>query len=168
MEYLKKIFSLLIIPILALTAFAQESPKIELEKQVNQNDLWVGRTHYEDDLILDNFGGNYEPEISNSIKPTAGNSSFGFTLPEGYYLYGNYPNPFNPSTTIKFTIPEKGFVTLSVYDILGKEVSTLVSSQKNQGTYEIRFDASGLASGLYFYKITVNNFTAVKKMILIK
>jgi hypothetical protein len=168
MEHLKKIFSLLIISILGLTANAQQSPNINLEEPSSENDLFVGRTHYEDDIIFDNIGGTYEPQISNTITPAAGNSTFGITAPKGYRLYENYPNPFNPSTTIKFTIPEKGFVTLGVFDITGKEVSTLVSSQKNPGTYEVVFDAASLASGLYFYKITVNNFSSVRKMILIK
>ncbi len=96
------------------------------------------------------------------------NSNISGTLPKEYRLYENYPNPFNPSTTIRFSIPENGLVTLSVYDILGKEISTPINAEMNAGTHEINFDATGLASGMYFYKITVNNFTDVKKMVLIK
>jgi hypothetical protein len=104
----------------------------------------------------------YDPNLVVS------NSNISGTLPKEYRLYENYPNPFNPSTTIKFTIPENGFVTLSVFDVTGREVGTLINSQMNPGTHEISFDASSLASGMYFYKIIVNNFTDVKKMVLIK
>lgn len=168
MECFKKILGLLIISTLVMTAFAQQSPGTNREKPVNESDLWIGRTHYEDDLVFDNAGGTSEPEILTRTNPAGPNADRSSTLPKEYRLFENYPNPFNPSTTIKFSIPEKGFVTLAVYDAAGREVSTLVSSQINAGTHELSFNASGLASGLYFYKIAVNNFTDVKKMILIK
>ena len=93
-----------------------------------------------------------------------------------YFLHQNYPNPFNPSTKIKFTIPsviasgtkQSQFVSLKVYDVLGNEVSTLVNEEKSAGTYEATFDASGLTSGIYFYKLQAGNFTESKKMILLK
>ena len=85
-----------------------------------------------------------------------------------YALFDNYPNPFNPSTTIKYQLPEAGFVTLRVYDILGNEVKSLVSEQKPAGTYEVSFDASSLSSGVYIYKIQAGNFINSKKMILLK
>lgn len=89
-------------------------------------------------------------------------------VPSDYKLSQNYPNPFNPATSIKFSIPKSGLVTLRVYDILGREVSTLVNEYKSYGTYIVDFNASGLTSGLYFYKIEVNNFVEVKKMMLVK
>ena len=85
-----------------------------------------------------------------------------------YILYQNYPNPFNPSTTLKYQIPQNGFVTLKVYDILGKEVATLVNEVKTQGRYEVNFNASNLASGVYLYRLNVNDYVDVKKMILLK
>jgi hypothetical protein len=93
---------------------------------------------------------------------------------ETYDLAQNYPNPFNPSTIIKYQIPEDGVVTLKIFDILGKEVTTLVNEQKSVGKYELIFDASNLASGVYIYRIQVNDpaggtgFTSSKKMMLLK
>jgi hypothetical protein len=89
-------------------------------------------------------------------------------LPEEYSLGQNYPNPFNPNTTIKFTIPENSFVSLKVYNVLGKEVATLVSEEMNIGTYEVNFSASDLSSGVYFYKLETGNFAKTNKMILMK
>ena len=87
---------------------------------------------------------------------------------EEYLLSQNYPNPFNPSTTIKYQIPNAGNVTLKVFDILGREVTTLVDEFKNEGRYEVTFNASKLASGVYIYKIQSGDFVNSKKMILIK
>jgi len=89
-------------------------------------------------------------------------------IPDKYYLYQNYPNPFNPVTTIKYQTTNTGFITLKVFDILGKEVATLVSEKQNAGIYEITFDGNNLNSGIYFYKIISDNFTQTKKFILIK
>jgi hypothetical protein len=83
-------------------------------------------------------------------------------------LEQNYPNPFNPITKIRFRIPEKTYVRLEVYDILGRKVSTLVKREMNAGTYETGFDGSRLASGVYIYQLQVNDFISSKKMILLK
>ena len=80
----------------------------------------------------------------------------------------NYPNPFNPSTSIQFKIPENSFVTLKVYNVLGKEVATLLNEEKNAGSYEVTFNATEFSSGIYFYKIEADNFVETKKMILMK
>ena len=85
-----------------------------------------------------------------------------------YKLNQNYPNPFNPSTTISFSIPVQGNVSLKIYDVLGKEVVTLVDEMKGAGNYQITFDAAQLASGMYFYRLDTKNFSEVKKMILLK
>lgn len=87
---------------------------------------------------------------------------------DDYKLYQNFPNPFNPSTTIKYQIPKNGFVTLKVYDILGKEVKNLVNEYKTNGRYEVMFNAADLVSGVYFYQIKVNDYTANKKLMLVK
>jgi len=92
----------------------------------------------------------------------------GGSLPTEFALEQNYPNPFNPATTIKFSIPEQSIVTLKIYDVLGREVSTLVNNVKNAGSHEVNFNASNLASGMYIYKITAGNYTASKKMMLLK
>ena len=85
-----------------------------------------------------------------------------------YSLSQNYPNPFNPTTTIKFSLPKDGLVKLVVYDVLGKEVATLVNGGQTAGNYEVTFDASKLTSGIYFYKITSGDFSDVKKMMPMK
>lgn len=85
-----------------------------------------------------------------------------------YYLNQNYPNPFNPSTQIKFGLKESGFVTLKVYNILGNEISTVVSGYRSAGNHTVNFDASGLSSGVYFYRITSGGYSEIKKMILEK
>jgi len=88
--------------------------------------------------------------------------------PINYALEQNYPNPFNPSTVISYSIPQNSFVTLKVYDIIGNEVATLVNQTQSAGKYDVRFDASGLSNGVYFYTIKADNFTSTKKMILMK
>lgn len=94
-------------------------------------------------------------------------------LPTEFALSQNYPNPFNPVTTIKYAIPEKASrithnVSLVVYNLLGQEVATLVNEQKPAGNYEVKFDASNLASGIYLYKLQTGEFSSVKKLILMK
>ena len=80
----------------------------------------------------------------------------------------NYPNPFNLSTNIKYQIMNYGFVSLKVFDITSKEVATLVNEKQDAGTYSVSFDATGFASGIYFYKLTAGNFTETKRMVLLK
>ncbi len=88
--------------------------------------------------------------------------------PQRFLLQQNYPNPFNPTTTINFSIPRSGLVKLKVFDILGREVKTLVSEQMTPGDYSIEFDASQVASGVYFYRLSVGQFSETKKMMLLK
>ncbi len=80
----------------------------------------------------------------------------------------NYPNPFNPATMINYTIPQKGMVNLIIYNALGEKVMTLVNGIVDAGNYNVRFDASRLASGVYFYRLTAGNHVSVKKMMLMK
>lgn len=89
-------------------------------------------------------------------------------IPSDYNLNQNYPNPFNPSTNIQYSVPEKGFVSLKVYNILGKEVAQLVSGEKEAGTYNVNFDASDMTSGIYLYELRAGNKTFTKKMMLVK
>ncbi|HEY7750784.1 MAG TPA: T9SS type A sorting domain-containing protein [Ignavibacteriaceae bacterium] len=90
------------------------------------------------------------------------NDEFGFRLDQ------NYPNPFNPNTNIRFQIPENGLATLKVYDILGTEITTLISDELSAGNYDFDFDGSKLTSGIYFYRLTTETFSQTRKMILIK
>jgi DNA repair exonuclease SbcCD nuclease subunit len=89
-------------------------------------------------------------------------------LPLSSELYQNYPNPFNPATTIKYSIAEQGLVSLKLFDILGREISTLINEEKPAGEYSIVYNASALASGVYFCRLQVNDFTSSKKLILMK
>ena len=89
-------------------------------------------------------------------------------LPKEYKLYQNYPNPFNPMTTIKYDIVKTSPVEISIYDELGREVERLVNTKQNPGTYEVTWDASNYASGLYFYRIKTDDYVQTNKMVLIK
>ncbi len=89
-------------------------------------------------------------------------------VPISFELTQNYPNPFNPSTTIRFSLPQREHVTIKVFNVLGREVATLVDQELNRGKHVVTFDGKDLASGLYFYKLQAGQFTQVKKMILIK
>ena len=110
-------------------------------------------------LVTDSYSG--VPKRSNDNQTVR-------SIPENYHLTQNYPNPFNPTTKISYSIPQPGFVSLKVYNTLGQEVSTLVSEFKRPGNYEASFNASQLASGVYFYKIQAGTFAEVKKMLLLK
>jgi hypothetical protein len=101
--------------------------------------------------------------------PTAVNeAAIRTNVPQQYGLAQNYPNPFNPSTTIKFQMPSKGFVKLKIYDMIGREIATLVDGFQEAGTHDVKFDASNLPSGIYFYRITTGTYGATKKLVLIK
>lgn len=85
-----------------------------------------------------------------------------------YQLYQNYPNPFNPVTTIKYKIPENGFVSIKVLDFLGREIAALVNEEKQAGTYEVEFNSNNLASGVYFYCLQAGSFIQTNKMMILK
>jgi len=89
-------------------------------------------------------------------------------MPERFLLEQNYPNPLNPSTTIRYELPRESFVTLKVYNVLGQEVATLVNEKKEAGRYEVEFDGSMLTSGMYIYRMTAGDYRAVKKFLLLK
>ena len=105
------------------------------------------------------FDGSYE--YSNEINVDV-------TGPAQYSLDQNYPNPFNPSTLIKYSVAQDGFVNVSIFNLLGEKVATLVNSSMQAGSYEVNFDASQLTSGVYFYSIEAGSFKAVRKMMLMK
>ena len=89
-------------------------------------------------------------------------------IPSHFNLFQNYPNPFNPVTNLEFGIAKLGFVSLKVFDVLGKEVVTLVNEKLSPGVYESKFDGSSLSSGIYFYKLEAGDFIETKRMILIR
>jgi len=101
--------------------------------------------------------------VVTGVKISAAN-----TVPEQFSLSQNYPNPFNPTTTVRYSIPVSGHVTLKVYNVIGQEVATLVNTVQKAASYTVAFDASKLASGVYFYRLSAGNFTQVKKMLMLK
>jgi len=101
----------------------------------------------------------------NIVMTNVGHSSLN---PIEFKLYNNYPNPFNPTTVIRYSISEASFISMKVYNELGKEVKSLVNETKSAGTYEVEFNASNLSSGVYYYKLQAGSFTETKKMILAK
>jgi len=118
------------------------------------------------DLAVANDGSNNVTILYNNVPVSVDDVSS--ILPERFKLSQNYPNPFNPTTQIGFRIAERGFVSLIVYDILGTEITTLVNEEKIRGEYKVKFDATGLTSGLYFYQLISGDFIETKKMVLLK
>lgn len=88
--------------------------------------------------------------------------------PDEFALFQNFPNPFNPSTTITYQLLVSSDVKLNVYDVFGREVATLVAARQSAGRHEVKFDADGLSSGFYFYKLVAGIFVAIQEMLLIK
>jgi len=122
---------------------------------------------FPDDSDRWNFATNFVVEVNPSIgiRPIS-------TIAESFSLGQNFPNPFNPATKIRFSIPvgnqNERFVRLVIFNIQGREVSTLVNSELESGTYEYDWDASNYASGVYYYKLTAGKYSEVKKMVLVK
>ncbi|MGO9482850.1 MAG: T9SS type A sorting domain-containing protein [Candidatus Kryptoniota bacterium] len=99
--------------------------------------------------------------ITSVGKPSA-------ALPTNFNLNQNYPNPFNPTTTITYRLPAVSHVSLTIHDVLGREVATLVSARQAAGDYSVTFNGSNLPSGIYFYRIKAGSYTATKKLVLLK
>jgi hypothetical protein len=134
------------------------------------NDKWgfislanSGSTHGENgERIIAEELANFARDIAVGISKTASRKA------EEYQLLPNYPNPFNPSTKIKFDLPKSEFINLKVYNILGEEIAIVVSNKLQAGNHTYEFDGSNLSSGIYFYRIEAGEFQDVKKMILLK
>jgi hypothetical protein len=118
-------------------------------------------------------GGTFTPFVPDVYFPdpfliAGSEEDFALVKPEQFELSQNYPNPFNPLTTIAFSLPEAAHVKLTVFNVRGQEISTLVDEMRTAAVHEVVWDASDLASGLYFYRIEAGNYSAVRKMMLIK
>ncbi len=138
----------------------------------NDNENSVGTNHHivlhprtVSATVIDSFGIMGYHQLQDEL---LGIKEISSNVPENYNLSQNYPNPFNPTTMIRFSLKETGVVSLKVYNVIGQLVATLVNEQKPAGTYEYNFDASHLSSGIYFYTIKAGDFSATKKMILMK
>ncbi len=111
---------------------------------------------------------NFSPNFVVKIDPATIGIQNGGVIASKFTLAQNFPNPFNPSTTIKFSLKQDGFVTLNIFDITGREVEQLASGNRKSGEYELTWDASNYPSGVYFYRMTANGQSEEKKMVLIK
>ncbi|HWA07794.1 MAG TPA: endonuclease [Ignavibacteria bacterium] len=125
-------------------------------------------TPYTGELTINNSDSTMKIALNGMCGQVNGITPVSGEIPRSYDLSQNYPNPFNPVTNIKFSVPETGFVKLAVYDIMGREVNTLVSQNLKPGVYLADWDASMMTSGVYFYKITAGRFSETKRMILVK
>jgi hypothetical protein len=112
-------------------------------------------------------GQSYYTVIKYRQTPDAVRENDG-SVPTTFALEQNYPNPFNPSTTIRYALPNSAKVRLMIYDLLGREIATLVNEEQSAGWKEVEWNASAFSSGIYFYKIHANNFNETKKMVLMK
>lgn len=124
------------------------------------DDISLYWTHYQCDLIYAEIDGSKYGIKTNIEK--SGN------LPNQIKLFQNYPNPFNPTTTINYSVPKQSYVTIIIYDALGREITSLVNDFKPIGNYSVEFHATNLSSGIYFYQIKVDQFIQTLKMILIR
>ncbi|MBI5021839.1 MAG: T9SS type A sorting domain-containing protein [Ignavibacteriales bacterium] len=126
-------------------------------------------------ISQENYGGGW-PYRSTLIYAKINGKEFGTLVyaPNivsqlyNFQLFQNYPNPFNPQTKISFSVPKESFITLKVYDVLGREVATLVQDKKQQGEYTVTWSANNVPSGVYFYKLSAGDFIQTKKMILMR
>lgn len=117
--------------------------------------------------LVSNPSEYYELDFRANTPQTIGITQISSVVKE-FSLSQNYPNPFNPNTKINFSIPKSDFVSLRVYDMLGREVSVLVNNTLTQGEYQADFNAKGLASGMYYYSLRAGEYVSVKKMVLVK
>lgn len=125
-----------------------------------------GYTFSPENQIYSNVSSNLSTDFVGTT-PTSINQ-FSQIIPAHYTLSQNYPNPFNPSTMIRYDLPNDGNISIRVYDLFGKEVGILVSGFKNAGSYTVEFNGSNLSSGVYFYRLTTENYTEARKLILMK
>jgi hypothetical protein len=139
---------------------------------VSHNTTWIIKNIQSDKIFwtvqaIDNnytgslFASEQEIVLHSNVKDNQ-------TIPHHFNLLQNYPNPFNPITTISYELPKSAFVTLSIYDINGRLVETLIDKQKNAGYYSIIWNAENVSSGIYFYRIEANEFSSIKKCVMVK
>jgi len=135
----------------------------DIENPLNPgNALWPSQGTLRNDMGV--FGGPNRSDLPQVVLSI----DYDEKAPEGFYLFQNYPNPFNPATSINYQVSEPSFITIKVFNIIGQEIKTLVNEFKQSGKYSVQFDGTGLTSGIYFYKLDANQFTEIKKMIILK
>ena len=142
------------------TGFVKGNGTINKPTSYSYSDTKLQKGNYSYRLKQVDFNGNFEyHKLLNSVTVSS---------PAKYSLEQNYPNPFNPSTKISFQLPNDSKVSLKVYDISGKEITTLVNDFKTAGYYTVEFNAANLASGVYFYNIHAGDYSKVMKMVVVK
>jgi hypothetical protein len=129
---------------------------------------WFGVSSAELNAVLSKASGAINPNLPLIRPGIAVSAEQQSTLPTDYQLYANYPNPFNPSTTIAYDLPHDATVSLKVYDVMGREVATLVQEYQPAGRHRVQFHPNGLASGAYIYQIQAGSFTDRKRMLYVK
>ena len=137
---------------------------------INKNQGFDGPTSVENLLIVNDYiySSTEHSTYRRLLSESTGINFISSEIPSNYSLFQNYPNPFNPSTNIKYQISKNSFVILKVYDLLGREISTLVNELQKAGVYEVQFSNSELTSGIYFYRMQAGNYSETKKMVYIK
>lgn len=156
--------------------FAGDNYVMNIAKTTNGGNTWVNQltqAGIESISMVNENVGYAVGDNGRVYKTTNGGVTFiegenSQSQPGEFILFQNYPNPFNPSTKIKYKIANTGFVNLKIYDVLGKEVATLINKEMNVGRYEVEFDAFGLPSGIYFYKLKAGFFVKTRKMVLLR
>ncbi len=153
--------------LIRLATLSAYNPKFSSISKSAVNELATNYSNSVDKGLLAALGGVVPAEVSkqNNQSEAEGNETKTDTLT---FSLANYPNPFNPTTIIHYVLPKAGFVSLKIYDMLGREVKTLVSENKDKGVYNVTFNASNLASGVYIYQLRSGNFVASKKLLLMK
>lgn len=167
-----------------MTAAEVNNYGFEIERNISDNWKQIGfvpgygtTTHANHYSYSDNLSGLADGTVQYRLKQVDLDGSYSYSkivevevinLPAGFALNQNYPNPFNPGTVISWHSPVNSWQTLKVYDVLGKEVATLVDEYRSEGTHSIEWNANGLPSGVYFYKLQAGEYTATKKMLLMQ
>ncbi len=148
----------------------QQSPTAQPNTDVRYGD-YIGVDFWTNKIIpvwTDERAGGFDMDIYSANYDITGVKPIVTTIPKNYELMQNYPNPFNPSTTISFNLPSLSNINLSVFDINGKLVSKIYEGMMNSGKHSINWDGTNFSSGVYFYKLTTDGFTSIKKMMLVK
>jgi len=138
----------------------QKGLRNENRNPKNRHDISINKPSYAPTVIY--FAYKYYIAAVTSVYQSD------FSIPSQFQLFQNYPNPFNPTTTIRFSLPQRSHVTLKVFDVLGREVATLVNGELNAGEHSVVYNVKNLPSGVYFYRLTTPTFSQTKSMEVIK
>jgi hypothetical protein len=138
------------------------------QRQIPAGKLNYNSTYYWKVCGINSFGSGPWSDVWNFSTILSGINQIGNEIPKEYKLYNNYPNPFNPVTRIRYDLPKGGIIKFVIYDLLGREIETLINEKHSAGTFEILFDASNYTSGIYYYRLTTDEFSDTRKMTLLK